>query len=61
LPAYAIRTQLARVTFFPERRHPVQTFRFVTVPFSSTLTVWIFAFHFRLVCLLECETLLPDT
>jgi preprotein translocase subunit SecE len=50
---------MARVTF-PERRQPVQTFRFVTVPFSFTLTVWIFAFHFRLVCLLECETLLPD-
>jgi hypothetical protein len=51
---------MARVTF-PERRHSVQTFRFVTVPFSLTLTVWMFAFHFRFVCLLECETLLPDT
>lgn len=39
----------------------VQTFFLTTVPFSSTLTLWMLAFHFLLVCLLEWETLLPDT
>jgi preprotein translocase subunit SecE len=60
LPAYAVSDQTARVTF-PERKHLVQTFFLLTVPFSLTLTVWMFAFHFRLVCLLEWETLLPET
>jgi preprotein translocase subunit SecE len=59
LPAHAIGNQTARVTF-PERKHRVQTFFLVTVPFSLTLTVWIFAFHFRLVWRLEWETLLPE-
>jgi hypothetical protein len=58
--ASAAGDQTARVTF-PERKHRVQTFFLLTVPFSLTLTVWIFAFHLRLVCLLEWETLLPET
>jgi hypothetical protein len=45
----------------PERMQLVQTFFLTTVPFSSTLTLWMLAFHFLLVCLLEWETLLPDT
>jgi hypothetical protein len=36
--AHAIGDQMARVTL-PERKHRVQTFFLVTVPFSLTLTV----------------------
>jgi hypothetical protein len=51
---------MALVTL-PERMHLVQTFALLTVPLSLTLTVWIFAFHFLLVCLFEWDTLLPET
>lgn len=51
---------MALVTL-PERMHLVQTFFLRTVPFSSTFTVWILAFHFLFVCLLEWLTLLPET
>ena len=41
--------------------HLVHTLALLTVPLSLILTDWIFAFHFLLVCLLEWETVLPET
>lgn len=41
--------------------HLVQTLALLTLPFSTILTVWIFAFHFLLLCLLEWLTWLPET
>jgi hypothetical protein len=40
--------------------HLVHTFMRLTPPFSRTLTVWMFAFHFLLVCLVEWDTVLPE-
>ena len=51
---------MALVTL-PDLRQRVQTFAFLTLPSSSILTVWIFAFHFLLVCLFEWDTLFPET
>ena len=52
---------MARFTLF-DLRHFVQTLALLTVPFSSAiLTVWILAFHFLFVCLLEWDTAFPDT
>ena len=52
---------MARFTLL-DLMHLVHTFALLTVPFSSaTLTVWILAFHFLLVCLLEWDTAFPDT
>lgn len=53
-------SQMARVTF-PERMHLVHTFALLILPSSLILTVWILAFHFLFECLLEWETLLPET
>ncbi len=52
---------MARFTLF-DLIHFVHTLAFLTVPFSSAiLTVWILAFHFLFVCLLEWETAFPET
>ncbi len=40
--------------------HFVHTLARLTLPLSSMRIFWILAFHFRLVRLTECETLLPD-
>ena len=41
--------------------HLVHTLALLTVPLSLILTVWMFAFHFLLVCLFEWDTLFPET
>lgn len=41
--------------------HLVHALILLGEPFSSTLIVWIFTFHFLLVCLLEWLTLFPET
>lgn len=37
------------LTILPERKHPVQTFTRLGVPFTSARTRWMFGFQRRLV------------
>jgi hypothetical protein len=49
---YTVFNYIARV-ILPDLMQLVQTFLRTTVPSSTTLTDWIFAFHFLLVLRLE--------
>jgi hypothetical protein len=51
---------MARFTL-SDLKQRTHTFALLTVPPSTILTDWMFAFHFRRVCLLEWDTLFPET
>jgi hypothetical protein len=48
-------------SILPERRHRVQTYSRLGVPSTKILIFCRLGFHILLLCLFECETVLPET